>query len=57
MYFEGSKDGVEVEVAAQYNDGYSLSMLEFFLLLVLLEVLDCLLLEVLFDELSTLKLF
>lgn len=29
MYFDGSKDGVEVEVAAQYNDGYSETMLSF----------------------------
>ncbi|WCJ51782.1 DNA topoisomerase IV subunit B [Lentilactobacillus buchneri] len=29
MYFDGKKDGVEVEVAAQYNDGYSETMLSF----------------------------
>ncbi len=29
MYFDGVKDGVEVEVAAQYNDGYSETMLSF----------------------------
>ena len=29
MYFEGSKDGVEVEVAAQYNDGYSETIMSF----------------------------
>lgn len=29
MYFEGSKNGVEVEVAAQYNDGYSETIMSF----------------------------
>ncbi|WP_288530324.1 DNA topoisomerase IV subunit B [uncultured Secundilactobacillus sp.] len=29
MYFDGSKDGIEVEVAAQYNDGYSETLLSF----------------------------
>lgn len=29
MYFDGSREGVEVEVAAQYNDGYSETMLSF----------------------------
>lgn len=29
MYFDGTKDGVEVEVAAQYNDGYTENMLSF----------------------------
>ncbi|WP_089109401.1 DNA topoisomerase IV subunit B [Secundilactobacillus mixtipabuli] len=29
MYFDGSKQGVEVEVAAQYNDGYSETVLSF----------------------------
>lgn len=29
LYFDGSKDGVEVEVAAQYNDGYSENVLSF----------------------------
>ncbi|WP_172189720.1 DNA topoisomerase IV subunit B [Lentilactobacillus kribbianus] len=29
MYFDGNKDNVEVEVAAQYNDGYSENMLSF----------------------------
>ncbi|KRM90969.1 DNA topoisomerase IV subunit B [Liquorilactobacillus cacaonum] len=29
MYFDGIKDGIEVEVAAQYNDGYSESILSF----------------------------
>ncbi|GAA3608620.1 DNA topoisomerase IV subunit B [Secundilactobacillus similis DSM 23365 = JCM 2765] len=29
MYFDGTKDGVEVEVAAQYNDGYSETILSF----------------------------
>ena len=29
MYFDGKKDGVEVEVAAQYNDGYSETMMSF----------------------------
>ncbi|MTV81177.1 DNA topoisomerase IV subunit B [Secundilactobacillus folii] len=29
MYFDGSKQGVEVEVAAQYNDGYSETLLSF----------------------------
>ncbi|MFC6253377.1 DNA topoisomerase IV subunit B [Secundilactobacillus hailunensis] len=29
MYFDGSKQGVEVEVAAQYNDGYSENLLSF----------------------------
>ncbi|WP_283678181.1 DNA topoisomerase IV subunit B [Lentilactobacillus sp. Marseille-Q4993] len=29
MYFDGTKDGVEVEVAAQYNDGYSETLLSF----------------------------
>lgn len=29
MYFDGSKQGVEVEVAAQYNDGYSENILSF----------------------------
>ncbi|SEM48493.1 topoisomerase-4 subunit B [Ligilactobacillus sp. WC1T17] len=29
MYFEGKKDGIEVEVAAQYNDGYSETLLSF----------------------------
>lgn len=29
LYFDGSQDGVEVEVAAQYNDGYSESLLSF----------------------------
>lgn len=29
MYFDGKQDGVEVEVAAQYNDGYSEKVLSF----------------------------
>lgn len=29
MYFEGQMQGVEVEVAAQYNDGYSETMMSF----------------------------
>lgn len=29
LYFDGTKDGVEVEVAAQYNDGYSENLLSF----------------------------
>ena len=29
LYFYGKQDGVEVEVAAQYNDGYSESLLSF----------------------------
>lgn len=29
MYFDGTRDGVEVEVAAQYNDGYSENILSF----------------------------
>ena len=29
MYFEGSKDGIEVEVAGQYNDGYSETIMSF----------------------------
>lgn len=29
MYFEGRKDGIEVEVAAQYNDGYSETIMSF----------------------------
>ncbi|MFT9254064.1 DNA topoisomerase IV subunit B [Liquorilactobacillus hordei] len=29
MYFDGIKEGIEVEVAAQYNDGYSESILSF----------------------------
>lgn len=29
MYFDGSKDGIEVEVAAQYNDGYTENLLSF----------------------------
>lgn len=29
MYFDGSEHGVEVEVAAQYNDGYSETMMSF----------------------------
>lgn len=29
MYFEGSKDNLEVEVAAQYNDGYSETIMSF----------------------------
>lgn len=29
MYFEGKKDGIEVEVAAQYNDHYSETLLSF----------------------------
>lgn len=29
MYFDGSKQGMEVEVAAQYNDGYSENLLSF----------------------------
>ncbi|PWG00825.1 DNA topoisomerase IV subunit B [Levilactobacillus bambusae] len=29
MYFDGSKEGIEVEVAAQYNDGYSENLLSF----------------------------
>lgn len=29
MYFDGVKEGIEVEVAAQYNDGYSESILSF----------------------------
>ncbi|KRN30106.1 DNA topoisomerase IV subunit B [Liquorilactobacillus mali] len=29
MYFDGIKGGIEVEVAAQYNDGYSESILSF----------------------------
>ncbi|HJA74970.1 MAG TPA: DNA topoisomerase IV subunit B, partial [Candidatus Limosilactobacillus gallistercoris] len=29
LYFDGKQDGVEVEVAAQYNDGYSENLLSF----------------------------
>lgn len=29
LYFDGSKDGVEVEVAGQYNDGYTETILSF----------------------------
>ncbi len=29
LYFDGKQDGVEIEVAAQYNDGYSESLLSF----------------------------
>lgn len=29
LYFDGNQDGVEVEVAAQYNDGYSETLLSF----------------------------
>jgi topoisomerase-4 subunit B len=29
LYFDGNQDGVEVEVAAQYNDGYSENLLSF----------------------------
>lgn len=29
LYFDGKQDGVEVEVAAQYNDGYSETLLSF----------------------------
>lgn len=29
MYFEGRKDGIEFEVAAQYNDGYSETIMSF----------------------------
>ena len=29
LYFDGKQDGVEVEVASQYNDGYSESLLSF----------------------------
>ncbi|KRK38930.1 DNA topoisomerase IV subunit B [Levilactobacillus parabrevis] len=29
MYFDGKKDGIEVEVAAQYNDGYTENLLSF----------------------------
>ncbi|MGU9546382.1 DNA topoisomerase IV subunit B, partial [Bacillus cereus] len=29
MYFDGSTSGMEVEVAAQYNDGYSENVLSF----------------------------
>lgn len=29
LYFDGQQDGVEVEVAAQYNDGYSENLLSF----------------------------
>lgn len=29
MYFEGSKDGIEVGVAGQYNDGYSETIMSF----------------------------
>ncbi|NDR75765.1 DNA topoisomerase IV subunit B [Lactobacillus sanfranciscensis] len=29
MYFDGSKQGIEVEVAAEYNDGYTETMLSF----------------------------
>jgi topoisomerase-4 subunit B len=29
MYFDGTQQGVEVEVAAQYNDGYSETMMSF----------------------------
>lgn len=29
MYFDGTKNGVEVEVAAQYNDGYSENIMSF----------------------------
>ncbi|WP_152738277.1 DNA topoisomerase IV subunit B [Limosilactobacillus reuteri] len=29
LYFDGKQDGIEVEVAAQYNDGYSESLLSF----------------------------
>lgn len=29
MYFEGTKEGIEVEIAAQYNDGYSENIMSF----------------------------
>ncbi|WP_412990321.1 DNA topoisomerase IV subunit B [Pediococcus siamensis] len=29
LYFDGTKDGVEVEIAGQYNDGYSENVLSF----------------------------
>ncbi|MCC3238042.1 DNA topoisomerase IV subunit B, partial [Pediococcus acidilactici] len=29
MYFDGSKHGIEVEIAGQYNDGYSETVLSF----------------------------
>lgn len=29
LYFDGTKEGIEVEVAAQYNDGYSENILSF----------------------------
>ncbi|MGY5338709.1 DNA topoisomerase IV subunit B [Levilactobacillus spicheri] len=29
LYFDGKKDGIEVEVAAQYNDGYTENLLSF----------------------------
>ncbi|WP_413627325.1 DNA topoisomerase IV subunit B [Fructilactobacillus vespulae] len=29
MYFDGTKNGIEVEVAAEYNDGYTETMLSF----------------------------